>query len=68
MCYVPDYLDHWSEHNRQQEEELLKRPMCEYCEEHIQSDELYLINDCFVCPDCLEKHFKKRTEDYINEC
>lgn len=25
-----------------------------------------LINDSSVCPDCLEEHFKKRTEDYVS--
>ena len=66
MCYVPDYLDQWSEHNRQQEEEIKKLPKCDYCGAPIFEDHFYLINDEYVCPECLEEHFKKRTEDYCN--
>lgn len=44
---------------------LKQRPVCCYCEEHIQHDHFFLINDEAICPDCLESHFRKEVGDYI---
>ena len=56
MCYVPDYLDHWSEHNRQQEEEIEKLPICDCCGEHIQDEYCYVINGDYICESCMEEN------------
>ena len=65
MCYVPDYLDQWSEHNRQQEEALNRLPKCCECNEPIQDDYCFEINDEFVCERCLIENYRKSTEDLV---
>ena len=62
---IPDNYDLWEAHDRQQAKQLEELPVCEICGEPIQDDHLYLINDEFVCPDCLDREFKKRTDDYV---
>lgn len=56
------------DHDRYQEEQdkqLQKLPKCSMCDEHIQTDYLYEINDEVVCEECLNEHFRKNVEDYI---
>ena len=60
-----DPLDDFDRHDREQAKELEKLPACEICGEAIQGEYLYLINDEFICPDCLDRDFKKRTDDYV---
>lgn len=40
-------------------------PKCAWCDEPIQDEYFYLINDDPVCQDCLDTHFKKAVEDYV---
>ena len=65
MCYIPDYLDHWSEHNRQKEEKLHQLPKCEYCGQHIQDEYYFEINDEIICEGCLMENYRKHTEDFV---
>ena len=65
MCYIPDYLDHWAEHSRQQEEELKRLPKCCECLEPIQDDFCFVINDEIICERCLEDNYRKSTEDFM---
>lgn len=51
-------------HDRQMNRRLEQRPECNDCGEYIQDEHFYLINDEFICPDCIEK-YRKWTEDYI---
>lgn len=39
-------------------------PVCFYCESVIDRF-FYLINDEILCRDCLEKHFRKDINEYI---
>lgn len=61
-----DPLDDFDRHDREQAKEIAKLPVCEICGEAIQGEHLYLINDEFVCQECLERDFRKRTEDYTD--
>ena len=65
MCYIPDYLDHWADHNRQQEESLKNLPECCECGEKIQDEYCFEINDEFVCERCLIENHRKNTEDLV---
>ena len=62
---IPDNYSQWERHEAEQEALLEKFPVCEICGEPIQDEHLYLINDEFVCQECLEREFQKQTEDYI---
>lgn len=65
---IPDNYDLWEAHDIKQERERMRRPKCSLCGEHIQDEHLFLINDEFICTECLITNFKKETEDYIDEC
>lgn len=49
-----------------QDRRLERRPVCCYCEEHIQDEHYYLINGDAYCKGCLDDNFKKPIEDYID--
>ena len=65
MFYIPDYVCKWEEHDRQKEEELKKLPECCECNEHIQDDYCFEINDEIICERCLVKNYRKSTEDLV---
>lgn len=44
---------------------LAKCPVCDYCNEHIQDEYLYEINDELICEECIKDNFRKNVEDYI---
>ena len=48
-----------------QEAQLQQCPKCSYCEEPIQDDFLYEINDELFCESCLNDNHRKAVEDYI---
>ena len=50
----------------QQEEWLARRPICSDCGEYIQDDHYYSMNDEPICPTCMENHYRKEIEDYID--
>lgn len=61
----PDNYSQWEDHERQQEARMKKRPVCSYCEEHIQHDHFFLVNDEAICPDCMESYFRKEVGDFM---
>ena len=64
--YIPDNYDLLVAHERQQEAELKKLPVCCECLEHIQSEDLYDIDGSLYCETCMDG-FKRITENYIRE-
>lgn len=52
-------------HDAAQERWLSRLPRCVECGEPIQEEEFFLINDEPVCEECLNRNYRKRTEDYI---
>lgn len=64
MSLIPDNYSMWAAHDAEMEEELKKLPKCCECGEHIQTDELYEINDELICPQCMEDNHRKWVEDY----
>ena len=65
MFYIPDYVCEWEEHDRQKEEALNKLPKCCECNEHIQDDYCFEINDEIICERCLVENHRKSTEDMV---
>ena len=59
-----DPLDDFNRYDREQTKRLTQLPVCSICGDPIQDEHLYLINDEFVCPECLERDFRKDAEDY----
>ena len=62
---IPDNYDLWEAHEREKERQLERLPVCEVCSKPIQDEHLYLINDEFVCQDCLDRDFRKCVDDYV---
>ena len=55
--YVPDVYDQWKQHDNKQQLELDKLPKCYYCDEPIQEEYCYEINDELICVECLNGNF-----------
>lgn len=47
------------------EDELEKLPKCDYCGHPITDDHCYDFGDEVICESCLNDHFKKHIDDYI---
>lgn len=65
MSYILDNYDKWEQHEAEQQRQLDKLPRCSECDEPIQSEEYYEINDECICPGCLESNHRKWVEDYV---
>lgn len=65
MLYVPDNYDLWEKHDAEQQRELEKLPVCDECDEPIQDDHFYEVNDVKICVRCMNEYFRKDTEDYV---
>ena len=61
---IPDNYSQWEARDREQESWLGLRPVCCYCDEQIQHDHYFLINDEVICPDCLDSYFRKDVHDF----
>lgn len=62
---VPDALDMWERHDAEQQKELKKLPVCEYCGEPIQEDHYFDFGDEVICESCLNGYFRKAVDDYV---
>lgn len=62
---IPDAYDLWEYHEREQEKELERLPLCEICGKPIRGDYLYLIEDKLVCEKCLDRKYRRNVEDFI---
>lgn len=56
---IPDNYDIWEAHDNKMEKALEERYHCDYCGKPIQEDYHYEINGDFICPKCLDEHFRK---------
>lgn len=65
MYRTDDPVSDFHRHDAEQVRQLERLPRCAECDEPIQTEECFEINDELICPDCLEKYHKKRVEDYV---
>ena len=63
---IPDNYDLFEQHDAEHERQLQKLPVCCYCDEPIQDDCFYLINDEIICVRCLKEYFRKAVDDYVS--
>jgi formylmethanofuran dehydrogenase subunit E len=64
MTFTDDPIADFERHDAEQQAKLDKLPLCEYCEEPIQSDYYYEIGNECICEDCLNDNFRKEVEEY----
>ena len=62
--YIPDYNDLFNQYEAERQRELDRLPRCGECDEPIQSEACYEVNEVLICPQCLVDNHRKRTEDY----
>lgn len=62
---VPDNYDLFVQHEQEQQEALKAFPMCDICEQHIQDDYCYEINDTIICEHCLVEYYRKDISDLM---
>lgn len=62
---LPDNLDLYDQHEARQQQALEQLPRCSECDNPIQDDYYYEINDEVICTECLNRDFRKSVDDYI---
>lgn len=62
---MDDNYSLWQRKEAQCEAWLAKRPVCCYCGQHVQDENLYDIEGSLYHEDCMNERFRKYTEDYI---
>lgn len=65
MYFTDDPVADYNRYSEEQDKQLQKLPKCSYCDEHIQDEHFYEINDEVLCEECLNDNFRKNVEDYI---
>ena len=56
---MEDNYSMWERHERKQEKWLGSRPLCSCCNEPIQEDYYYEINEEKICAECLRINFMR---------
>ena len=59
MFYSDDPVADFERHDAEQESELDRLPVCEYCEEPIQDEFGYYIEGAWYCEKCMNENFRK---------
>lgn len=62
---VPDNLDLFDEHEAEQQAALELLPVCDICDEHIQSEYCYQINDTVICESCMVEYYRVEVTDLM---
>lgn len=65
MYFTDDPVADEMRYTDEKDKQLQKLPKCSYCDEHIQDEHFYEINDEVICEECLKDNFRKNVEDYI---
>ena len=65
MFYTDDPVKDHDRYQEEKDKQLQKLPKCSICDEHIQTDYLYEINDELICESCIKDNFRKPVEDYV---
>lgn len=63
--YTDDPVADAERHLAEQDRQLEKLPVCDYCDEAIQDEYFFMIDDEPICKACLIHNFRKRVEDYV---
>lgn len=64
MYYSDDPVRDYDRYCAEQERAIARLPICVDCDEPIQDDHYYEINDEVICPDCMESNYRKEVDDF----
>lgn len=56
MIWTCDPVQDAENYSAEQDERLERRPVCDFCGEHIQDEYYYCIGGKNICPSCLEDY------------
>lgn len=65
MYITDDPIDDFRRYDAEMQARLDKLPKCSECGEPIQDEYAYLINDEFVCEECLNGYYRVCVENYV---
>lgn len=65
MNWTDDPVKDHDRYQNEKDKQLQKLPKCSECDNPIQTEECYEINDELICPECLKDNHRKWVEDYI---
>lgn len=63
--WTDDPVADFYRYDAEQARELEQLPRCSECDEPIQDDFCYEINDEYVCEQCLKDHYRKVVDDIV---
>lgn len=63
----PDYTELQEAYDKARDDDMDKYPVCQHCHHPITDEKLYIINDDFVCEECLKDYYRHDTDDYVRE-
>ena len=66
MAWTDDPVADFERYDAEQERKLERLPTCSCCDEPIQDDYFYQINDENICVHCLNEYFRKDVDDYVS--
>lgn len=64
---MKDMLDFFNDHEARMERKAERFPKCFECGEVILDEDCYEFEGDLFCEECVCKHHKKKTEDYMND-
>lgn len=62
MSYIPDNLDLFERHEREQQEALDLLPVCDWCGEPIQDEQFYRLDGENICKHCMDEQLVNTTD------
>lgn len=66
LFYTSDPVADFERHDRERAKREKQYPKCDYCNQPIQDEHLFDINGDVMCEQCLNREFRKDTEDYVS--
>lgn len=67
MIRTDDPIADFAAHEAERERAMKGLPVCCECHKPIQTEELYEVDNCLYCPDCMLENHMQLTENYIRE-
>lgn len=67
MAWTDDPVRDFIAYDRECQRRLSRYPKCDCCGEYITEETFYYIEKQKVCEECLDLHYRRDTDDYIQE-
>lgn len=65
MFYTDDPLADFHRYDAEQQNKLNNLPRCSECNEPIQDEFCYEVNDELICDECMRKNHRKSVDNFI---